>query len=280
MKFSTLILILLLLFALPLAGRAEEPAPLRPTSTPVDIDREKPEQPTLLYYDKHGEPLDTPVRFLTELDTVVNVKSGPSYPAFNGVSVGLNFFDALLMTVGQRRANFDIAADCSIHNWFFPVVEAGLGFSNSHPDEGRCYFKVKPSFYAKIGMNYNFLYKSKPDYQFYVGLRMGLSGFNYSILDIQAGSQYYFNDKAPKDVSGLHATSLYGQAVAGLKVKIYRQLSMGWSFRYAFNISQKFSDPDYPAWFVPGRGAGPISATFSIIWNFANNKKSTSPEKD
>ena len=36
---------------------------LKPTLTPVDIDREKPEQPALHYYDKHGNPLQTPEDF-------------------------------------------------------------------------------------------------------------------------------------------------------------------------------------------------------------------------
>ena len=245
--------------------------PLQPTSTPVDIDREKPEQPYLHYYDKHGNPLDTPVRFLTELDTVVNVRPGPSYPAFDGVSVGVNFFDGIMMIAGQQRGSFDIQADCSIHNWFFPAAEFGVGFADAHPDNGRCHYKTSPSFYAKIGMNYNFLYKSNPDYQVFLGLRAGVSSFGYDIYDIQAGSQFYLGEDSPRQLTGLRATNFYGQALAGVKVKIYRSFSMGWTFRYAFIIHQKYSDPDYPAWFTPGKGTGPISATFSLIWTIGRH---------
>lgn len=248
------------------AGASGANAPLRPSASPVDIDREKPEQPFLHYYDKHGNPLNTPVRFLAELDTVVNVRPGPAFPTFNGISAGINFFDGIMMLAGQQRGSFDLAIDCSIHNWFFPVAEIGVGFSDAHPDDGRCHFKVKPSLYAKIGMNYNFLYKSNPDYQVYLGVRAGMSSFNYDIYDIKAGSEYYVGDTGPTQMIGLHATNFYGQAVAGLKVKIYRGFSMGWSFRYAFDIHSKYSDPDYPAWFIPGKGTGPISATFSVIW--------------
>lgn len=249
-------------------SHAEQPAAELPAVkvNPVDIDREKPEQPAWHYYDKHGNALETPVRFLSELDTITKIKSKPIYKAFNGVSIGANFFDAILMLVGQRRANFDLWVDCSIHNWFFPVVEAGIGFSNAKPNDGRFHFKVAPSFYAKVGMNYNFLYKSNPDYQVYLGLRAGFSSFNYDILSISPGSDYY-TESGPTDVTDLHSTAIFGEALAGLKVKIYKFFSMGWGIRYGFRFKQTYSNADYTAWFTPGYGAStPISATFSLIF--------------
>ena len=193
-------------------------------TNPVDIDRQAPASPPMHYYDRHGEPLQTPVRFLAELDTVTKAKSAPNYSAFNGVSIGANFFDAVMMIIGQRRASFDIWADCSVHNWFFPVAELGVAFSNAWPDDGRCNFKVAPSVYARIGMNYNFLYKSNPDYQFFIGLRAGWSSFSYDIHGIQAGSEYYQAD-GPTQVTGLTSTAFYGQALAGLKVKLWKVFS-------------------------------------------------------
>ena len=71
------------------------PRPNR-TITPVDIDDDKP-QTVLHYYDKHGDPRPEPVMFLATLDTVVAPKSKPGYPLYNGVSVGVNFADAIFM---------------------------------------------------------------------------------------------------------------------------------------------------------------------------------------
>lgn len=242
------------------------------SSTPVDIDREAPAQPVMHYYDKHGEPLETPVRFLAVLDTVTKVKDGPTYPLFNGVSVSANFFDAIMMIAGQQRASFDVEAECSLHNWFFPAIEAGIGFANAWPDDGRAHFKMGPSPYLKVGINYNFLYKSSPDYRFYVGLRAGWTGVSYDIYGIQAGSQYYIAD-GPVNVTGQHSTVFYGQALAGLKVKLWRGLFMGWTFRYGFNIHRSCTDPSYPSWFTPGYGTTtPIAATFSIGYTFGQPK--------
>ncbi len=245
----------------------------KPKTTPVDIDRAQPEQPIMHYYDKHGEPLQTPVRFLAELDTITKVTSGPKYPAFDGVTISANFFDAIMMIIGQQRANFDLAATCSVHNWFFPTVEAGVGFSNAHPDDGRCYFKVSPTPYVKVGMNYNFLYKSNPDYQVFLGLRAGWSTFTYNVYDIKAGSEYYVAD-GPTERTGLRSTAFFGQALAGVQVKIWKFISMGWTVRYNFNFKQTYSQPDFPAWFTPGYGTStPITATFSL--GFTIGRKSS-----
>lgn len=240
--------------------------------TPVEIDRDKPTQPVLHYYDKHGEPLETPVRFLAELDTVKNVMSGPKYPLFSGVTVGVNFFDALMMIFGQKRANFNLAASCSLWNWVFPTVEAGVGFSNSHPDEGRTYFKVKPSAFVKFGFDYNFLYKSTPDYKVMAGVRFCYSGFSYDIPVISPGSRYYTSADIT-GVYGLTARCWYAEFLGAIEVKIYKGFSMGWSFRYDVNMKNRYSDPDYPAWFIPGRnGSTAIAATFSAIWRFGSPK--------
>ena len=237
---------------------------LSPKATPVDIDREKPAAPPLHYYDKHGNPLDTPVRFLATLDTVTSVKAGPKYPLYNGVSISANFFDAIMMAAGQKRANFDVAASVSLWNWLFPVIETGVGFSNSHPDDGRTFYKMGPSWYIRAGVNYNFLYKSDPAYRLYVGIRAAFSPFGYDLPVISPGSQYYTQD-GPSAMWGLHGNCWYGQVLLGLEVKIWRIIYMGWSARYSFNIKNSYSDPDYPAWYIPGRNAAsPLSATFSI----------------
>lgn len=236
--------------------------------TPVDIDREKPPQPVLHYYDKHGEPLETPVRFLAELDTVTAARAGAVYPLFSGLKIGVNFFDAIMMIAGQKRGNFDLSATCSLWNWLMPTVEGGIGFSDSHPDDGRTYYKMRPSPYIKFGFNYNFLYKSDPAYQVYVGFRACYSNFTYDLPEIKPGSQYY-HANGPAAICGLVGSCWYGEAVAGLEVGLYKGLAMGWSVRYGFNIRSRYSQPDFPAWYIPGRNAStPISATFSLIYRF------------
>lgn len=249
------------------------PAIAQKKITPVDNDPTKPRQPVLHYYDKHGNPLDEPVLFLADLDTVTKVKSGPVYPLLHSVSVGANFFDGVMLLAGQKHASFDLWASLSLHNWFEPVVEMGIGFADNHPEDGNFHYKGKPSFYGKIGINYNFLYKSDPAYQVYFGLRGGFTSFRYDITDITINSSYW--DQTDKfSIVGQKAHAVYGEVVGGIKVNLWKNLSMGWSARYKIKGKVSKGGNSTP-WFIPGYGTTPLSATFSLIYTIPinSNKK-------
>lgn len=248
--------------------------PSGPTVTPVDVDDEKP-RTVLHYYDKHGEPLDEPVLFLATLDTVQKVRSKPIYPLYNGLNVGVNFGDAIFIAAGQRYGSFDLWANVSLHNWFFPTIECGLGYANDTPEKSNFTYRTSPSFYAKLGLNYNFLYKSNPDYQVFLGVRAGFSSFSYDVTDISITSDYW-NETQNLSLRGLRSTSFYGEALAGLQVKIVGNFSLGWTARWHFNMHTS-ADGDNRPWFIPGYGgASPISMTVSAIWTIPAKKK----EKD
>lgn len=247
--------------------------------TPVDVDDKKPQGPTLHYYDKHGNQLDEPVLFLAELDTVRKVSSRPVYPLLNELSLGVNFFDAIMKVAGQSYSNFDVWAALSLHNWFFPVVEAGIGFADNTPKGNNFTYVCRPSFYVKAGINYNFLYKSNPDYQVFVGLRAGFSTFSYDVKDITI-SNGYWGESNTFSLPRQHSTAFYGEALAGLQVKIAGPLSMGWSFRYHFKMGVK-DGADSTPWFIPGYGAkSPVSATFSLIYTLPLSKREGKEQKE
>lgn len=257
------------------------PAIAQKKITPVDNDPTKPRQPVLHYYDKHGNPLDEPVLFLADLDTVTKVKSGPVYPLLHSVSIGANFFDGVMLLAGQKHASFDLWASLSLHNWFEPVVEMGIGFADNHPEDGNFHYKGKPSFYGKIGINYNFLYKSDPAYQVYFGLRGGFTSFRYDITDITINSSYW--DQTNKfSIVGQKAHAVYGEVVGGIKVNLWKNISMGWSARYKIKGKVKNGSNSTP-WFIPGYGTTPLSATFSLIYTIpinSNKKEKEIPESE
>lgn len=244
-----------------------------PKSTPFDVDDRKPVT-VLHYYDKHGDPLDEPVMFLATLDTVRKVKSKPIYPVYSGINIGLNFGDLIFMAFGQRYASFDLWANVSIHNWFFPTLECGLGYADETPSKANFTYKTSPSFYAKLGLNYNFLYKSNPDYQVFLGLRAGFSSFSYDVTDITINSEYW-DESQHMSFNGLKSTSFYGEALAGLQVKIAGNFSLGWTARWHF-IFHTSEDKKNKPWFIPGYGgSAPFAMTVSAIWTIPHYKKTT-----
>lgn len=239
------------------------------TITPVESDDDAPPKPVLHYYDKHGERLQTPVLYLAELDTATTVRPKSPYPLFNGVTVGVNFADAIMSAIGQTHSSYDISAMVSLHNWFFPVVEAGVGWG--HHTENNNLFKVKayPSMYAKIGINYNFLYKSDPAYMAYLGLRFGTAQCRWDKTDIRQTNEEGEVSYLPNEMNQ-KCTSIYGEILAGLKVKIAGPISLGWNVRYRLGLH---NSGGMSPWFVPGYGTGPIGFTFNAYWTFGQRSK-------
>lgn len=257
--------VFILTMAFAICGFAQSSIP-QPSTTPVDTDDEKP-RVTLHYYDKHGDPLQEPVMFLATLDTVQKVRSKPIYPLYNGVTVGVNFGDLLFMAFGQKYGSYDIYANVSLYNWIFPTLECGLGYANATPAHQNFTYKTPASFYAKIGANYNFLYKSNPDYQVFLGLRAGFSSFKYSLTDVTINSDYW-QESQQLSLNGLKSTSFYGEVLAGIQVKIVKNFSLGWNARWHFNFHTT-ADGDNKPWFIPGYGGSmPLSMQITASWTF------------
>lgn len=239
------------------------------TVTPVESDEEAPPKPVLHYYDKHGERLEQPVLYLAELDTAKAVRPGSPYPLYNGIVLGVNFGDAILKLTGQKHSSYDVSAAVSLHNWFFPIVEAGVGWGAYTESGDAFHYKAKPSFYAKAGINYNFLYKSSPDYMAYIGLRFGISSHTWDITDIKPDSQLG-KDTGKTELIGQSCTSLYGEALAGLKVKIAGPFSLGWSIRYRIGLH---NSGESAPWFVPGYGTGPLGFNINAYFTFGEKPR-------
>lgn len=239
------------------------------TITPVESDDAAPQKPTLHYYDKHGNKLDKPVLFMAELDTTSKVRPSSPYPLYNGVTVGVNFGDAVMAMIGQTHSSYDVSAMVSLHNWFFPTVEAGIGWG--HHTETNDLFKVKayPSMYAKVGINYNFLYKSDPAYMAYLGLRFGMAQCRWDKTDIKSTNEEGEVTYLPNEMDQ-RCTSIYGEVMAGLKVKIAGPFSLGWNVRYRLGLH---SSGGMAPWFVPGYGTGPLGVTLNAYFTFGEKGK-------
>jgi len=248
--------------------------------TPVESDDKKPAAPTLHYYDKHGDPLDKPVLFLSQLDTlqVTNASARPVYPKLHSLDFGINFFDGILLIAGQHYCNADVWASLSMWNWLFPTVEIGLGAAHNTPKPGNFTYKGKLAPYIKVGADYNFLYKSDPRYRVMLGLRVAYSTFSYDVTDITIDSPYW-QESQQFSLTGLKSHAWWGEVLAGLRVNIWHSWSLGWTFRY----HTLFGDPPgriASPWFIPGYGSrsAKISATFSIIYTLPLRKPASASQ--
>lgn len=250
--------------------------------TPVESDEKKPQTPVLHYYDKHGDPLDEPVLFLATLDTVAPAaqRARPVYPALYALDFGLNFFDAITAIAGQKYGGADLSASLSMWNWLFPTIEAGIAGANNTPKGNNYTYKSGPAPYFKIGADYNFLYKSNPQYRLLLGLRFGASTFSYRLSDVTVNSGYW-GQSDTFDLPSQTSTAIYGELLIGLKVNIWKQLSLGWTVRFHHLFHSSSSESGEP-WYIPGMGTrnSKIGATFSLIYTLPLHHAEPAVETD
>jgi len=198
---------------------------------------------------------------------------GNLYPLFESVTVGVNVFDPFMRMLGQNYGLGEVWAMLNLHNRYQPVVEVGLGQADNTPEDGNFTYSSSVSPYFRVGANYNFRYNSTPDYQFYAGLRFGLSSFSYKITDVSV-SDGYWGEQGKFDIPKQSSTVFYYEVVLGCKVKLLGNISAGWAVRYHRLMSE--SGGTYgKAWYIPGFGPrrARFAASFTIMYTLPIDKR-------
>ena len=126
-------------------------------------------------------------------DSIEKAAKQVKYPLLYSTSLGVNFWDPIAMALGQSYGEVEVWAALNLRNRFIPIVEVGMGTANSTPENGNYTYKNKLSLYGRVGMNYNFMFKSDPKYLLFGGLRFGASSFNYDITNISYTNGYWGN---------------------------------------------------------------------------------------
>lgn len=195
------------------------------------------------------------------------------YALLHSASVGVNIWDPVMRLFGQKYGLISFSVHANLHNRYIPSLEVGLGQAKNTPSGMNFTYSSPMSVYFKLGADYNFLYNSNPDYQFYAGLRYGFSPFSYSIKDISISDGYWDTTTHPV-IPSQHATVGWVEFRLGLKVKLAGPVSAGWSFIYHGVLHQshpRYGDP----WYIPGYGTrnGSITGAFTIYYTLPLNSK-------
>ena len=184
------------------------------------------------------------------------------YPRLTDLAIGLNFIDPLLMAFGQKYASVDVNATLNMWNRLQPTLAIGIGWARNRPDDMNFTYRAKPSPYLKIGANYNFLFKSKPDYQVTLGLRLGYSTFGYEITDITHTNSYW-RESLTYSITGQRSHALWGEVTAGLKVRITGPFSLGWNITWHHMFTCPLTGNSRP-WYIPGYGTRDSALAFAM----------------
>lgn len=202
-------------------------------------------------------------------------KAYTHYPRLNDLAIGFNFIDLVLAAAGQKHFNVDLSLTLNMWNRLQPVIELGIGKAKSTPDDMNFTYNGKISPFARLGVNYNFMFKNNPNFQALVGARLGGSIFKYDITNIQH-SNGYWGESTTTSIPQQSSQALWYEIVGGLKVKILRNFSLGWFVKFHNLISEKKNEAGQ-AWFIPGYGTrnGSLAFSFSAYYTLPFHQKTT-----
>lgn len=204
--------------------------------------------------------------------TLVKKSTKMIYPKIFCVAAGINIWDPVMRIFGQNYGIASVWGELNMHNRYFPTLEIGLGQASISPEEMNFTFKSPLAPFFKIGASYNVFYNSDPRYKFLVGLRYGFSTFSYEVNDITVNDPYWGSESS-FSIPRQNATAGYLEVLAGVRVNIFSNFSIGWDLRFhklLHESSPRYGKPMY----IPGFGkrGATLSGSFSLIYTFQLNQ--------
>ncbi len=195
------------------------------------------------------------------------------YPLLHSASVSVDLWSPLMRLFNTKYGLISFAGQVSLHNRYIPTFEIGLGKADYTPEDNNYTYKSPMSIYFKLGADYNFLYNSNPDYFFYAGFRYGFTPFSYRLTDVTINDNYW-GTQHTVDMPSQKSTAGYLELLIGLRVKLFKSWSMGWSVRYHTIMHQSKNTGGDP-WYIPGFGTkgSALSASFSLYYTLPLDKK-------
>lgn len=197
------------------------------------------------------------------------------FPLVMGVNVGVNIWDPVMRLFGQKHGLVGFSADVNLHNRYFPAFELGLGTARRTPSGMNYTYRSPLSVYFKLGMDYNFLYNSNPDYQWLIGVRYGFSPFTWAIDDITLSSGYW-DESVRFSIPSQSATAGWGELCLGLRIRLGGNIRAGWMLRFHALLHESRNEHGEP-WYIPGFGSRgqSITGSFTISYTLPLNKAKT-----
>lgn len=288
--FPLVPVLLLLLTAAPAAFSQRRVSPVNNAATatqavnenklPADsIDRSK----LVKFRDNDGNIVlvDT-VTGLEVIDSATVSRVPPMlHPLVYEASAAVNLWDPLMRAFGQSYGLIGFSAHFNMHNRYIAAFELGLGNADNTPADNNYTYHSPLSPYFKIGLDYNFLYNSNTDYQAYAGVRYGFTPFKWTLRDVTVDGSYW-DDPSTMDFPDINATAGYLEFLFGIKVKIFKNISMGWSLRYHRMLHCSPKTNGRP-WYVPGYGSynSSLGASISVYYDLplSGRRKTVPPEQ-
>ncbi len=201
------------------------------------------------------------------------------YPLYNGVSLGVDLWGPGSKLFGNDALTVEVSADVNLKNCFLPTLELGYSSIDSWSDNGSRFKTAAP--YLRVGLDYNAFSQNAYQHKLLVGVRYGITRFNYDVSSFDLEDPLYggsinpnlsddvWGGYVPYNYSDMKASVQWVELCLGLRAHIAGPLYMGWSIRFKFDLSTSADEHAAP-WYIPGYGrrceGTKMGITYTIIY--------------
>lgn len=264
--FFSIGLLMLLSFA-----QAQDTIPTQSTTERKKIEGEIPEAP---------KKATAKPATVTKTDTVVPVKKDRY-----GVRVGVDLYKLTRGLYDENYKGIELVGDYRLSKNYYAAAE--IGSEDKTTEDDRLNTTTKGT-YLKVGFDYN-VYENWLDMEniISIGLRGGFSTFSQELNSYKTYNPYPYWGQMPWITSGETFNGLTAgwiEVVAGVKVKVYNNIFVGFSLRMNTLVYDKKPSDDFQNLYIPGFNrtyAGNFGAGFNytITYFIPLYKKVVKPEK-
>ncbi|NDW11811.1 hypothetical protein D0T50_02780 [Bacteroides sp. 214] len=201
-------------------------------------------------------------------------------PLYQGVKIGVEAWGLINNVLGSDFLSSEISAELNLKNRYFPIVELGYATTDAWAENGTNYKSSAP--FARIGLNYNTMFKKGADNYLYVGFRYAFTSFKYDIAMSPLKDPVWGSEGLPNIIwddvwgggvtypaqKGLKGNMQWFELLVGVQAKVFESFYMGWTVRMRNRTTYSASEHGNP-WLVPGFGrfdSSNLSITYSLIY--------------
>jgi len=222
-----------------------------------------------------------PTATVAKTDTIVPVKKDRY-----GVRVGADLYKLTRGLYDKNYKGIELVGDYRLTKNYYAAAE--LGSENKTTEDDRLNTTTKGT-YIKVGFDYN-AYKNWLDMEniISIGLRGGFSTFNQELNSYKIYNSSPYWGEIPWKPSGEKfggLTAGWIEVVAGIKVKVYNNIFVGFSLRMNTLLFDKKPSENFENLYIPGFNrtyAGKFGAGFNytVTYFVPLYKKTVKPEKN
>lgn len=193
-----------------------------------------------------------------------------------GIRVGTDLID--LGKTGKTFKGWELNGDINLSKYFIALDigswSKNVTLPNGQYSNGGSYFR--------IGTDINLLDKGADKYMYFFGFRIGHALFHESV-NYQATSPHIYPSSNYTVTNG-SVSGNWGELVTGLRVKIWKDLWMGYTARMKFAPSTKGSSASMTPYDMPGYGIVSQKPwwgfNYQLFWRFKLKKEKPLPKNE